>query len=281
MIVHTGEKPFACTKCDYSGNLKSNLLIHFRRRHGDNWEEMANLIRFNKTASTNIKSADIHVKTSTAQDGNDRESEWSNKKDIPGKSGGIYPCHMCSQKFKDLALLKQHFETHKGNMLFPCPMCDQKFANFAAVSEHFSASHSRKPESEDVKPVVNCPKGKEHIKSPKTSLNAPSQKRHSVNYEGEQNKRPKSEIIPPGESPNHLREAKKNIKCPQISCGKKFQSINDLKQHKLLEHNKPHKCHKCGKGFKNKKVWKSHSERCEVSATDLSQSDGSKFWIIL
>ena len=51
MIVHTGEKPFACTNCEYRSNLKGNLLLHFKRIHGDNSAEINNLMEFNKTES--------------------------------------------------------------------------------------------------------------------------------------------------------------------------------------------------------------------------------------
>ena len=31
--IHTGEKPFICTMCDYRTNLKSSLTSHMGRKH--------------------------------------------------------------------------------------------------------------------------------------------------------------------------------------------------------------------------------------------------------
>ena len=42
--VEIGKKPFSCTKCDYRCNLKGNLLLHFKRIHGEDAMEIAHLI---------------------------------------------------------------------------------------------------------------------------------------------------------------------------------------------------------------------------------------------
>ena len=62
MRVHTGEKPFFCTKCDLRFSLKSNLLKHFRRYHSEASAEIVNLIKANKNAKMGI---DNQVRTGT------------------------------------------------------------------------------------------------------------------------------------------------------------------------------------------------------------------------
>lgn len=37
--IHTGERPFACSFCNYSCNLKENLKKHIYNRHKDQFEE--------------------------------------------------------------------------------------------------------------------------------------------------------------------------------------------------------------------------------------------------
>ena len=35
--IHTGEKPFACSKCPYRANQRTSLRTHMLRKHTDQW----------------------------------------------------------------------------------------------------------------------------------------------------------------------------------------------------------------------------------------------------
>ena len=34
MITHSGEKPFQCPYCDHRANIKQNMDVHIKRKHG-------------------------------------------------------------------------------------------------------------------------------------------------------------------------------------------------------------------------------------------------------
>ena len=35
MFIHTGEKPFSCTICNYKTNQRGNLQLHLKKKHSE------------------------------------------------------------------------------------------------------------------------------------------------------------------------------------------------------------------------------------------------------
>ena len=110
MTVHTGIRPFGCTKCDRSFTEKNKLVAHLKT-HG-------------------IEDAKFVVE----------EAEPKTRPPVQQASGN-HQCSMCDRSFVSPWKLKRHQTIHTGKKPFFCKLCTKAFAEKNKLENHFKAVH--------------------------------------------------------------------------------------------------------------------------------------------
>lgn len=145
MLIHTKEKPFECSLCDYRGSQKEHVLRHMRAQHH------IEIQRQSRKSFTD---------TTSNEDSNDgKEVEKNNKADYSSQEK-IFACNHCSMKFAKLINLYKHLHSqHKDimpyeNETFQCVVCD-----FTTNNKKNLLVHMRRHNLQDQSPpshVYSC-----------------------------------------------------------------------------------------------------------------------------
>lgn len=119
---HPNEKPFTCELCGKTFARKRYLKEH-ERRHRQKAQ--------NETQAENkFKCSQCECKFTTAQELSLHMRKHA-EKDV-----GEYRCDMCYKSFSQWSLLKQHQESHVGEVVYECTECDKAFAFPHLLEEH-------------------------------------------------------------------------------------------------------------------------------------------------
>lgn len=122
---HSIEKPFKCDLCGKTFARKRYLREH-RRRHSQ--KSVAQNPA--QSAESDLKCIPCHTKFSTAQ-------ELSLHMRLHAeREVGEFRCDMCYKSFSKWSLLKQHQESHVGQVVYECTECDKAFAFPHLLEEH-------------------------------------------------------------------------------------------------------------------------------------------------
>lgn len=156
----TGEDLYKCHECSMQFSAKSSLLEHQNKQHTNIWKEFKcetcgktfakkRYLRKHELrqhgpkeqATTtadlgkNFKCIQCRAKFHTAQD-------LSNHMRLHAeKQAGDYRCDMCYKSFSKRSFLRQHQESHVGEVVYECTECDKAFA-FPHLLEEHQRSHS-------------------------------------------------------------------------------------------------------------------------------------------
>ena len=110
MAVHTGIRPFGCSKCDRSFTERNKLVAHLKT-HGI---EDANFV---------VQGAEPKTRPPVQQ------------------ASGNHQCSMCDRSFVSPWKLKRHQTIHTGKKPFFCKLCMKAFAEKNKLENHFKAVH--------------------------------------------------------------------------------------------------------------------------------------------
>nr|CAD7449918.1 unnamed protein product [Timema bartmani] len=143
-MIHTGEKPFACTFCDSRFKQNSDLKAHIRTHTGEKpYACTVCPARFSQSSA--LKS---HVRIHTGERPyccNVCSLKFRAKSDLKRHSfthvaDKPFNCGDCGAKFNQLAHLRNHTRRHTGEKPFSCPLCGKKFGRSSTLAKH-KASH--------------------------------------------------------------------------------------------------------------------------------------------
>lgn len=118
---HRNEKPFKCELCGKTFARRRYLRVH-ERRHRQ--QAMA------QSAKNKFKCTQCRIEFNTAQDLS------SHMRLHAVKEVGEYRCDMCYKSFIRWSHLKQHQESHVGQVVYECTECDKAFAFPHLLEEH-------------------------------------------------------------------------------------------------------------------------------------------------
>ncbi|XP_041758521.2 uncharacterized protein LOC121586101 [Coregonus clupeaformis] len=135
---HPNERPFKCQSCGKSFALKRYLRDHERRQHKFG-TELAHLT-YKATDSERQYKCSVCPKTLTSA----HDLSLHMKVHTEQESGGDHRCDMCYKSFSRLSLLRQHQESHVGQVVYECTECDKAFA-FPHLLEEHQKTHAAGP----------------------------------------------------------------------------------------------------------------------------------------
>ncbi|XP_030249170.1 zinc finger protein 1035 [Sparus aurata] len=118
---HPNEKPFKCELCGKSFAVRRYLREHVRRHRQKSAAQSAEI---------KIRCTQCHTEFSTPQELN------LHMRVHPIIAVGQHRCDMCYKSFSQLSLLKQHQESHVGQVVYECDECDKAFAFPHLLEEH-------------------------------------------------------------------------------------------------------------------------------------------------
>lgn len=155
----TGEDLHQCSACSKQFSSKSGLLEHQNKEHlkekphscgekltqGQCLQEQKQKHIKKSLACSTTKSSEKKLKCSQCH------SEFNTVKELSlhmrmhaEKDVGEHRCDMCYKSFRQLSLLKQHRESHMGQVVYECNECDKAFA-FPHLLEEHQQTHASSP----------------------------------------------------------------------------------------------------------------------------------------
>ena len=138
--IHTGEKPFACSKCNQSfadsGTLKKHESFHKGKRpfacskltiHSARVALKRSMKGFTKKRGhLPVPNVTSHLQIVVL---------WKRHEKIhTGEKP--FACSKCDQSFADSDTLKEHERIHKGKRPFTCLKCEKTFSQSGSLREH-------------------------------------------------------------------------------------------------------------------------------------------------
>uniref|UniRef100_A0A3Q4M4R1 C2H2-type domain-containing protein n=1 Tax=Neolamprologus brichardi TaxID=32507 RepID=A0A3Q4M4R1_NEOBR len=222
---HPNEKPFTCELCGKTFARKRYLKEHERRHRQKAQNET-------QAAENKFKCSQCESKFTTAQELSLHMRKHA-EKDV-----GEYRCDMCYKSFSQWSLLKQHQESHVGEVVRVTCECGVGFTSPRLLLEHLQ-KHAQES--------YTCPTCGETVNSWADYENheAAGDTQPKTNC-GDEEKETNASV---GENVIYTKKGGKTLlKCGY--CGRTFKFLSQFVIHQRIHTGeRPFKCSECGKGF--------------------------------
>ena len=135
ILVHKGEKPHQCTKCERTYRSIAQLRAHMKSRHS----EIEKPFRCDQCCRGFLKADTLkyHIFSHTGEK--------------------PYKCTMCPSVFVRKDYLNKHIRTHTGEKPYRCSQCEEKFAYPNSLKAHRQKLHGAAGNAGDKEPVQLVP----------------------------------------------------------------------------------------------------------------------------
>ncbi|XP_051576932.1 uncharacterized protein LOC127454042 [Myxocyprinus asiaticus] len=153
---HEDPRPFKCLVCEKGFTKKKYLTqhqqIHSERPYkcnvcSESFKTESALISHNKTHDIKRKHQCSICKRSYLTAHDLLKHERKHAVESSRKDSGDFRCDMCYKSFTMPSQLRQHQETHVGQIVYECTECDKAFAFLSLLEEHQHQSHAVSAES--------------------------------------------------------------------------------------------------------------------------------------
>ena len=124
-LVHCGEEPYPCDKCDKIFLWKSHRTIHYKDAHNERqYGFQCDVCKVGFTLQSNLKK---------------HSREHSKEK--------IFHCDICTQRFSTVKILQRHQIIHTGEEPYNCEFCGKQFLFLRLLQQHEFTHKEKKPYS--------------------------------------------------------------------------------------------------------------------------------------
>lgn len=168
--VHSGVKPYKCSKCDYRSYSKFNVTNnHWSNKHGrkgQNEDVEALEVEKEKLRLFVLREAEkmlpITDKRPNEEANNDDKEEKIEKK-RPKQDPSLKPerknhkvsgqlnCNKCDKTFETMVLVRGHLQVHADIRPYKCSKCDYRsYSKNNVINNHYSNNHGRKANDDEV-----------------------------------------------------------------------------------------------------------------------------------
>ncbi|XP_046893768.1 zinc finger protein 574 isoform X1 [Hypomesus transpacificus] len=152
-------------------------------------------------------------------------------------------CPHCGKTFTRRVFLRAHVFSHTGEKLFTCKVCNKSFASSPNLLRHSLTHMGTKP--------YPCPV------CGKRFAQAGTLKRHALTHSQAQDAKRRRRARVTQRGPEEGDGGFKLFSCP--NCTARFQTEEQLQDHRLLHTSHPFPCSVCGMAFKRRKELDLHS----------------------
>ena len=164
LMIHTGEKPFACSLCEYRSAVKYSLDVHMKSHTGQQRSYACGQCDKIFTSSyCRLQHSRLHFKETPHACGmGDDPGAHKESLNEPSKVHATdepLVCDQCPRKFKLMCHLKRHSLVHRGSnsaggsgdspekstgpksYSYMCTLCDKRFTRLSYLRIHVSSVH--------------------------------------------------------------------------------------------------------------------------------------------
>ena len=140
MIRHTGQKRFACPKCNKKFKYRTSRIVH-ERKCTFKWNSKDKSVSSTKAVFTekNPKTEAISLPNSQENTETEAKSMTNGKNNTETKAKSMtngHKCKYCEKVWPSLTRLREHLPKHTGERNFSCCKCELRFKYRSACRAH-------------------------------------------------------------------------------------------------------------------------------------------------
>ena len=180
LIIDTGEKPFACNRCNKEFSTEQLLHDHISSLCRENWlsctkctKQFSTRYYYNRHMKTHAKAYSCMYMCMFCKRKFAKKAQLKQHMKFHDDGEKPYVCFHCNQQFRRIEVLKKHMKQHYDRLIesFSCVDCNQQFVSAIALFTHIQQTHYSKlfDNISDFNALINelnCPEVKLNIDKP-------------------------------------------------------------------------------------------------------------------